>query len=158
MFPHTIISADRAYDRKVAIRKNFYALGIEPHFVSAIMGDELSPDERVRLVDDKGLLKLGEVGCVLSHLKVCKDFLSTNAPYWTIFEDDIHLSNEFLDAYPRIESFMNSQIEPSVLLLRRNNGKGKVVYPLGRNHHVLHMLAGTMACGILSIERLLRIW
>ncbi len=83
----------------------------------------------------------------LSHLKVCKDFLSTNAPYWTIFEDDIHLSNEFLDAYPRIESFMNSQIEPSVLLLRRNNGKGKVVYPLGRNHHVLHMLAGTMACG-----------
>ena len=55
---------------------------------------------------------------------------------------------------------MNSQIEPSVLLLRRNNGKGKVVYPLGGNHHVLHMLAGTMACGYIinrkAVENLVK--
>lgn len=147
IFNHSIINAAKAAERSESVSRNFHDLGIEPNFFEAIMGNELNETQLKECRGDNGLLTIGEVGCVLSHLKVCKDFLSTNAPYWTIFEDDIHLSNEFLDAYPRIESFMNSQIEPSVLLLRRNNGKGKVVYPLGGNHHVLHMLAGTMSCG-----------
>ncbi len=93
IFNHSIINAAKAAERSESVSRNFHDLGIEPNFFEAIMGNELNETQLKECRGDNGLLTIGEVGCVLSHLKVCKDFLSTNAPCWTIFEDDIHLSN-----------------------------------------------------------------
>lgn len=38
------------------------------------MGNELNETQLKECRGDNGLLTIGEVGCVLSHLKVCKDF------------------------------------------------------------------------------------
>ena len=50
----------------------------------------------------------GEVGCYLSHKKAIEQFLSTDAPYAIIFEDDAIPDEGFEDVlYAIIEKFLN---------------------------------------------------
>jgi glycosyl transferase family 25 len=142
---HSIISADRALDRKAAITKNFHHLGLEPHFSPAIMGDELSPGELAKLAGDHGLLTKGEIGCALSHLKIYRDFLATDAPYWFVFEDDIQLTKEFVRDLPRICAFMDARRGPCALLLKKIHGHARVVHEVHQGYHILHSLAGSTA-------------
>ncbi|XOQ53599.1 MAG: LPS biosynthesis glycosyltransferase [Succiniclasticum sp.] len=157
---HSIISADRALDRKAAITENFNRLGLEPHFFPAIMGDELSPQELAKLAGDEGLLTKGEIGCALSHLKIYRDFLATDAPYWFVFEDDIQLTKEFVRDLPQLCSFMDSLSGPAVLLLKRIRGHARIVHEVHQGCHILHSLSGSTACAYVinrkAAENLLR--
>lgn len=74
IFNHSIINAAKAAERSESVSRNFHDLGIEPKFFEAIMGNELNETQLKECRGDNGLLTIGEVGCVLSHLKVCKDF------------------------------------------------------------------------------------
>ena len=72
---HSIISSSKAPARRKSVEENFAALGLQPNFFEAIMGDELSQQELNTVSQADGLLTLGEIGCALSHLEIYKQLL-----------------------------------------------------------------------------------
>lgn len=140
---HFIISAKAMSDRKKNISKSFTNLGIQPCFLDAVMGKELSQQELHNLAHDNGLLKVGAIGCALSHLKAYRKFLQSQEPCVYIFEDDAQLANQFIDLQPKIQEFMEKQTEPTVLALYKFQGLRKKVMDLDADTCIMKSLGGT---------------
>ncbi len=144
---HSIISSSKAPARRKSVEENFAALGLQPNFFEAIMGDELSQQELNTVSQADGLLTLGEIGCALSHLEIYKQLLRSSEPYIFIFEDDARLTREFVRAIPAIQRFMAGQDKPTVLSLHRIRGHVHPVFRLDSEKRILHVLAGSTGHG-----------
>lgn len=117
LFNHYIINAKESRERRQDISRSFYKQGLEPHFFTAVMGKELSNEERAKYDGSQGLLLPGELGCALSHLNVYKALLASDELYAYIFEDDIELANNFAQIFPGIDAFLRKETEPCIIRL-----------------------------------------
>lgn len=121
----------------------FYAIGYQALFLDAVMGKSLSQDELKNLSHDNGLLKVGAIGCALSHLKAYRKFLESREKCAYIFEDDAQLSEKFIVLQPEIQKFMEEQTKPTVLALYRFNGLKRKVRNLDEDTCIMRSFGGT---------------
>lgn len=137
---HFIISAKEMSNRKKNSIKCFTRLGIQPCFIDAVMGKVLSQQELRNLSHDNGLLKVGAVGCALSHLKAYRQFLQSKEKCVYIFEDDAQLTDKFKELQPKIQEFMENQKEPTVLALYKFQGLKRKVLDLDADTCIMRSL------------------
>ena len=128
---HFIISAVEAQERRTKIHSEFTTkLSTFPRFFNAIMGNRLSEQEIKAKVDDKGLLYKGEIGCALSHLSILKAFLASAEQHIFVFEDDVCFSPRLQEALAKIISFVEGNVQPTVVLLYNTEGIDKAVHKI----------------------------
>jgi GR25 family glycosyltransferase involved in LPS biosynthesis/glycosyltransferase involved in cell wall biosynthesis len=94
-----VVNLKRRTDRKEEMEKTFDAAGFtEYEFIEAIDGSSLEPTEeitRLFIGNDFGSRK-GVIGCALTHYNLWKKVSADNEhPFYTVFEDDITVSNTF---------------------------------------------------------------
>ena len=106
------LNLDRRIDRWRKVSKEFSKISINVERWSAIDGDNLTNSD-VTFVDDKINERISSsigkienkyaLGCLLSHLQIIKDAKEKGHRKILIFEDDIILSNNFLEEVKQIE-------------------------------------------------------
>ena len=111
-----VINLDRSPQRLSNISEQCNHHNIDFVRISAFDGSALNLE---KLADDTACryeigrtIQQGEVGCFLSHKKALDEFLSTEAEFAIILEDDAILSNNFSNSINDICSFisMNQQL------------------------------------------------
>lgn len=96
-----VISLPEAKDRKVHVKKQLDALGLEFEFFDAVDGREFDVpnhpnyDRKRRLKAFGRDLKGGEMGCMLSHKNIYQKMLDENIEHAVVFEDDVIIEDEF---------------------------------------------------------------
>lgn len=95
------INLERRADRRQRCQKIADDLGIELEFIAAVDGskseifDSKEYNRKIRNIFYEPL-KGGEIACCLSHLKAYEKFLSSDAEFAVILEDDFCPEKEFL--------------------------------------------------------------
>lgn len=100
-----MINLDRSPDRYNYIKPYIDGLKIPVHRISAVDGALLSKEEIKNIVDFATYSKLvsdnvrlGGVGCYLSHIKALQAFVDSNYEFALIFEDDVSFDPERLES------------------------------------------------------------
>jgi len=98
--------------------------------INAVDKDDLN---RKKLIEDKYItnkteLRLGQIACILSHMKTWKEFINSDYDYCIILEDDIKINKKYFN-----QSFYNilnelDNIDFDWLYLGRNNLQFKDFY------------------------------
>jgi len=78
------INLERRPDRKAESQAQFDALGLDVEFIKAVDGKELAPPDKINT---------GELGCILSHVKIYKDAEAKGYKRILILEDDCVFEN-----------------------------------------------------------------
>jgi GR25 family glycosyltransferase involved in LPS biosynthesis/tetratricopeptide (TPR) repeat protein len=94
-----VINLLRRTDRKEAMEVEFEKAGLDGgyEFFEAVDGKELTLTDEINtlfLGNDFGSRK-GVIGCALSHYALWKQLVASDSEYYTIFEDDVKLSDNF---------------------------------------------------------------
>jgi len=63
----------------------------------AINGKELDKDQLIKdgIISEKNILKMGQIGCALSHITILKKIQQQDEPYGLILEDDVIIPPNF---------------------------------------------------------------
>lgn len=118
--PNTfVINLKRRTDRKEEMEKTFDAAGFtEYEFIEAVDGSTLQATEeitRLFLGNDFGSRK-GVIGCALTHCNLWKKLAAdTEHTFYTVFEDDISVSNTFRECLEN--SLKNELTDVDILFL-----------------------------------------
>jgi len=125
-----MINLDRRPDRKQRMDYNFHHLGLDYRHFAAVDGRVLGPEylleEGINMLPGFSEpyhgrpLKMGEVGCFMSHYNLWKDIVEKKYDMVLIFEDDI-----------RFEPFFISKLENLLKELRLRRDDWDLVF-LGR--------------------------
>jgi glycosyl transferase family 25 len=98
---HYYINLDRSPDRRQRLEEQLIAYNLLAQRIPGIEGAKLG--DKVEGIDPAlyqrchgRMIRPGEIGCYLSHLKALKTFLETDLPHAVIFEDDAII----LPSYP----------------------------------------------------------
>jgi GR25 family glycosyltransferase involved in LPS biosynthesis/SAM-dependent methyltransferase/tetratricopeptide (TPR) repeat protein len=94
-----IVNLLRRTDRKEAMEVEFEKAGLDEdyEFFEAVDGKDLVLTDEINtlfLGNDFGSRK-GVIGCALSHYALWKQLVASESEYYTIFEDDVKLSDKF---------------------------------------------------------------
>ena len=71
-----IISAKSDHQKRIVLEKRFHDVGLEPHFIDAVMGKDLSPSQKSHFVHSDRqnwlptVMQDNALGCALSHHKI----------------------------------------------------------------------------------------
>tara|TARA_B100001121_G_C18699031_1_gene626465 strand:- start:1070 stop:1780 length:711 start_codon:yes stop_codon:yes gene_type:complete len=125
------INLDRRNDRNEKIIKELELITDIPiKRISAIDKNELNRNKLIeeKYITDKTSLRLGQIACILSHMKVWEEFLNSNYDYCIILEDDVKINKKYFN-----EHFYNilnelNNINFDWLYLGRNNLQFKNFY------------------------------
>lgn len=96
---------------------------IKNEFVDGVDGSTLSTEELSLFQSNISqktygrTLKLGEIGCTMSHRKCYKTLIDNNESSVIIFEDDLIILNKEQTIWNSIESFLDRCEQPTVVLL-----------------------------------------
>jgi glycosyl transferase, family 25 len=102
--PVYVINLKRSFDRRDRITEHLNGLGIHFEIVEAIEGSEI-PEEVLRDRAKTGFWKdgsrsrymfKGDIGCVLSHLKIYNKMIDEDIEIACILEDDVICRKEFI--------------------------------------------------------------
>lgn len=119
-----IINLESRSDRKQQIETQLKTQNITNYeFIKAINGKELNVDDlQKQNIISKSDLKKGVYGCYLSHYNVLQKIVNDpNVQYGIIFEDDIILSDNFIEKFNRIvTTIQNTQASWDILYLDIN--------------------------------------
>lgn len=87
--PIYLISLQKDHER----RNKIYNI-VTPSSYSAVNGKDIKKYNLIKenILDSKSNLKLGEIGCYMSHYNTLKTFKESNKPYALIIEDDAEFS------------------------------------------------------------------
>lgn len=104
MLPIVFINLDRDLLRRQALYAQLVHLGLSATRLPGVLWADL-PSEVQRALYDPGLnaqtyprpLVAGEKGCYASHLRAAKHLLASDAPAHIVLEDDVCLSDSFVD-------------------------------------------------------------
>lgn len=123
-----VINLDSATDRLTFMTDQFRKFGIPAERVAAIdaaqgrrgLAEEIHPDaewliapeKRIRFINDHAAvaspllgrwITAGEIACYLSHYQAISQFLDSDADFACILEDDVRLSEEFIETIKFLE-------------------------------------------------------
>lgn len=127
-----VISAVESIDRRARIQADFKKLSIEPKLFDAIMGNQLSKEQREALVEKGSMLSAGEIGCALSHLAIFEEFLeSENVSSIIVMEDDAYIQAEHMGNLYEIVEFVGKSQKSLVVLLYPTNHPCSAVKKFG---------------------------
>jgi glycosyl transferase family 25 len=96
-FQTWVINLDRAPERLARITEQLQSLGMPFTRLAAVDAGRLTPPQRAALDEPAyrrkhGMTPLpGELGCYLSHVAVMREFLSSDAEFALVLEDDVLL-------------------------------------------------------------------
>ncbi len=102
--PIFIINLRRCPDRKLQITRQLQRMNLAYEIVEAIDGNDISDNEMAVTYKDvifyRGFLhsrylEKGEIGCLLSHLKVFRKIVENDIAFACILEDDVILEKDF---------------------------------------------------------------
>jgi glycosyl transferase family 25 len=100
-FVSYVINLDRSQERLDYITPNLHKLNFPVQRIAAVDGYKLTTEEIAKIVDLNAYhnlldypLRVGVVGCALSHIKAWETFLASPYEYAIIFEDDVLLVPE----------------------------------------------------------------
>jgi glycosyl transferase family 25 len=125
-----VVSLKDSIDRQKSIITQCDRLNIEPIFIDAINGKNLSQAKISQYCNQKKAkqlfnreLLLGEIGCALSHKKIYKKIVDENIPYAVILEDDAVVEKKFNEV---IKLILNLDVNWELVLLghHKNANKG----------------------------------
>lgn len=98
-----VINLDQSTERLRSIEKQAADIGVSLNRVPAILGRSIEL-RQINSVDPTGYalrhgrsINMSEVGCYLSHLRALRVFLSSDAEFGIILEDDAELPVNYLD-------------------------------------------------------------
>lgn len=144
-----LVNLDRSAERLAEATAELKRVGIDFERVSAVDGSKLSAAElkenvsRFHTYRCMGRrLRLAEIGCSMSNLKVHRTALAQGLPRWAVFEDDVVIDAEaWRQAVDTIEATDDPNV-PIVWLLNDGHGvddpgKPAVVRLLGNQHGVM---------------------
>lgn len=108
-----VVNLKKDSTKKRHMEKLLSNKGISATFVEAIYGAELTSDDIKRVYSSSECIKninremsLGEIGCSMSHLKICREMVVKSIDVALIFEDDILISEL---AIPTIECILEKK-------------------------------------------------
>lgn len=109
-----LINLDGSDERLKNASEIFSAQNIEFQRFPAVdgRGRELNEfesynDEKAKKIMGRSLLN-GEIGCYLSHVGCIQKFLSSDADYLVVLEDDMKLANNYKKTLDQVLDFLNS--------------------------------------------------
>ncbi len=124
-----LINLEKNQERLLAMDQQLRAFNLVYERVDAILGRALSSQalkqvySRTRSALARGQgLKLGEIGCALSHLKIYKRMVDEQIDCALILEDDLMLSKDFPNVVAQVEAFVDKR-EKQVVLLSNYDGE-----------------------------------
>lgn len=98
-----VVSLLRSEDRRAYVERQMARCGLEFEFFDAVDGGRLSEDELNKVYDEAAaladygkVLRLGEVGCALSHYRLYEKIINENMDRMIILEDDAAIDDDFL--------------------------------------------------------------
>ena len=100
MFKTFVINLDKDTKRMEFMKHQLDTLGITFERHSAIDGRKhtLQPgeyNEAMAIKEGGHALRLGELGCAISHAQVVSYIVKNKVPYTLVLEDDVRLPDEF---------------------------------------------------------------
>lgn len=94
------INLKRRADRREYIEKEFSKFKIDAEFIEAVDGNDIEYKGVInRNSIDKRPMSNGDIGCILSHLKVCKIAKDRGYKNYLIFEDDAEFHPSFEQSF-----------------------------------------------------------
>lgn len=93
------INLKRRPDRRAQAEAEFAKFGIVVEFVDAVDGNDLP--EPTAISKDGTKLTRGEVGCILSHLKIVQLAKEQNLKNYLVLEDDVEFCYDFNQVLPQ---------------------------------------------------------
>ena len=136
-----LINLDRSVQRLATMQERLIEAGINYQRISAIDGARLSDVEFLRHTGINRYYKpirRGEVGCYLSHLKALRAFLSSDARFALIIEDDGVFQPAFGAVLQEAIALRDASLDPllcwDVLKLNRSRRRQIDLAALGEEH------------------------
>ncbi len=100
--PIFVINLPQSTDRKAFMQAQCETIGVEPTFIDAVNGKDLTDIEIHQYCDQEKAkqlfgreLLLGEIGCALSHKKIYKKMVDDNIQLAVVLEDDARIEYNF---------------------------------------------------------------
>ena len=109
--PIWVLNLERSKVRREFMESQLSLFDVAFEFIEAVDGSKLTPDEKACYSKKDALrcaereLSLGEVGCVLSHIKIWQRFLAENLSEVLVLEDDILIDGILFDLLRKRKSF-----------------------------------------------------
>ncbi len=150
-FKSFVVNLERRPDRRAALEIEFARVGFHDYqMFTAVDGKDLTLTEEIRnmfrLNDFGG--RRGVIGCAMSHWHLWKQLVDDkDADAYFIFEDDIQLTDTFMEKLQSAKQFLKGQKQAGILLGYTTRGKKQEVastYPLDINDYI----GGTFGYGI----------
>jgi GR25 family glycosyltransferase involved in LPS biosynthesis len=96
-----VINLEKRQDRKQEMEKNLK--GFDYSFVEAIDGIELGSSKEIQELFKKNdhYYHKGVIGCALSHIKVWKELVNSDYPFYVVLEDDLVFPEHFKEKLDR---------------------------------------------------------
>ncbi|MCH9664365.1 MAG: glycosyltransferase family 25 protein, partial [Gammaproteobacteria bacterium] len=133
----------RAPDRRQQIKEQLDELGLKFEFIDATDAKEGLSDEEMDLIgreehpkyEDR--VRVGEIGCLISHLRCYQKLLNSSSEYALILEDDALFEKEFVSVLAQI---IKSDVNYNVMQLGYDLSKQVVSPWLGKSTMPLNLL------------------
>ncbi len=110
-FPIWVLNLERSRDRREYMEQQLGKLNCQFEIIPAVDGEYLSSEELKYYSAQQAIktigreMKLGEIGCALSHAKMWERVVAENIEEVLIFEDDIEIDNHLMDVLGRRQTF-----------------------------------------------------
>lgn len=118
------INLKRSIDRRSYIDRELVKIPfINNEFIDGVDGSLLSEEELLKFRQDKAkkrygrFLKLGEIGCTLSHRNCCRALLDSKDKAIIVFEDDIVVRHTDKELWENLISSLKDDTDPVIILL-----------------------------------------
>jgi GR25 family glycosyltransferase involved in LPS biosynthesis len=100
-----VINLDNDIDRWNNLIKNS---NINLIRISAINGNNINKELLIEenILDKSSTIKIGQIGCALSHLKAWKESLKNNKPFLIVLEDDVIIDNNIINKIDDLGNYL----------------------------------------------------
>lgn len=133
-----LINLDKDTERLISADMQLRRMGVNYERFSAIYAKNMPKNEldskvnyfRFRCCVGRST-RIGEIGCALSHNTLYQRIITDNLPYVCVLEDDVVLSDDFVDAVNRVERVIDVE-KPQVFLLSNYTNENESISEIKR--------------------------
>lgn len=140
-----VINLEKDSDRRVFITEQLDKLGMAYTIFNGVYGKTLTSEEMSLHYDHKKAvaawreLTLGEIGCALSHVGVCRDMVENNVSHALILEDDARLHPDVPGVLEKLQACYDPADPVIVLLTRVRRYRRRNSFSLEKDHKIVEI-------------------